>query len=1118
MSAETGLARPDTTTEDENQREPDDAMRMDNNDGQERANAPSAGQLKCGICQTTFRRPEHLKRHLRSHTKEKPFECARCSRRFSRSDTLHRHDQSHHASGLEGRLDRTHRITVKTFRACFNCATARVRCSGGDPCVRCQGRSLGCQYPTERRSKLKAGKESNRRSVSSIIDQQPSRNGPDKPQSSGVNYINKQTSSVTGDTQSQRSGQPANQIQFRFVSCDASTARSDSSAQRTLRDIPDQSTDRPTQPISDVETTNRQVLSPEHGETAEMSRLSYPSYSEINSRHMYQHVSAPPTFPIPFASDPSAGTEGHADNVQPDVNNTDMDIEMANSTGRPLQMALDQNLFDQGELSAINWLPTNLLPGNTLPLSQGIASRPIQGLWSESFNTRTAWLPPAASADQMNSYNNAHNPSQGYTGDIPLRSTAESPRPQSQAAQDTSPRSGSYKGSTRSGDYYVDGDGARRPKYSRKSRTWSNSVGNELSLLLQLKNGTQELPFAFPPIEGVETEGLSDDVRSTKPIEPATYEQMRRAFDQLCCTENFLFSPFETNYFPSTETLDCFIRHYLDSFQPVYPIFHLPTFDANKGHWILTVAISAVGCHVVNSPEAARCASAFHEFIRRAIQVEKERYLPGPVPIWLLQAMLLNCIGLLHSGSARANEAGLSIFGDLVRLSNREKLLSVSRRSQNTWLDLSTGRTWEAWIDNEVRRRTGYCIWLLDCTLAYAFDVRPHLTLDDAQAPLPSHEGLWQAKSEEAWRRLHERSSDENVSLYSATQILYIEKKLVPGIGEFSHVLLVHALYQRMWEVGDYFRRPLSCWNPTAKKQSRDSAIPSGSVWLPGIPVYSKWRNSACDCLDILHWTANGTIAKAAGLEHPTVLHLHAARIVLLVPFREIRALATSVARGTLQWSEHEKAIEWHHIWRWVKHDQYKARLALIHAGSVLWYVRRYSTNAFHEPVAVFLATLTLWAYGSCHLHHKAAAAAAVVQNNKSSSSNSNSNNNGEDSPHPSVSVSVSEAAAPYDYPHPTFIHLDRPCDDELVQLFVREGHTMRGNVTGVGDICGPSGPARVLKEGIRTLSGLVSSWGIACEFVDVLTRLKERVPSGAAASVSASGSASGASEGRREV
>lgn len=113
-------------------------------------------RAKCPICQSTFRRPEHLKRHIRSHTNERPFECARCGRHFSRTDTRHRHEMSHHSLRFDGGRDRAHRITVKTFRACFKCARARVRCSGGAPCIRCDNRSLECQYPTERRSKSKA--------------------------------------------------------------------------------------------------------------------------------------------------------------------------------------------------------------------------------------------------------------------------------------------------------------------------------------------------------------------------------------------------------------------------------------------------------------------------------------------------------------------------------------------------------------------------------------------------------------------------------------------------------------------------------------------------------------------------------------------------------------------------------------------------------------------------------------------------------------------------------------------------------------------------------------------------------------------------------------------------
>lgn len=264
-----------------------------------------------------------------------------------------------------------------------------------------------------------------------------------------------------------------------------------------------------------------------------------------------------------------------------------------------------------------------------------------------------------------------------------------------------------------------------------------------------------------------------------------------------------------------------------------------------------------------------------------------------------------------------------------------------------------------------------------------------------------------------------------------------------------------------MREVGDYFRRPLSFWNPTVKKQSCETAIPTGSVWLPGIPSYSKWRNSACDCLDILHWTANSTIAKAGGLEHPTILHLHVARLVLLAPFREIRSLATSLASNRSHWNKRHQTLEWQYIWRWVKHDQYKARLSVIHAGLVLWHVRRYSKSAFHEPAAAFLAVLILWAYGCCNTAGSPNSSPGSDKNGVEGTQRSN------------------------------VVHFDRPCDDDLVQLFVREGHAMRGNLLGVGDICTSEGPELILRVGCETISDL-NSWGVSKRYIKILTQLAD--------------------------
>lgn len=53
-------------------------------------------------CQRLFKRLEHLKRHVRMHTMERPFLCELCQRRFSRADNLAQHVRTHARDGESG--------------------------------------------------------------------------------------------------------------------------------------------------------------------------------------------------------------------------------------------------------------------------------------------------------------------------------------------------------------------------------------------------------------------------------------------------------------------------------------------------------------------------------------------------------------------------------------------------------------------------------------------------------------------------------------------------------------------------------------------------------------------------------------------------------------------------------------------------------------------------------------------------------------------------------------------------------------------------------------------------------------------------------------------------------
>jgi hypothetical protein len=92
--------------------------------------------------------------------------------------------------------------------------------------------------------------------------------------------------------------------------------------------------------------------------------------------------------------------------------------------------------------------------------------------------------------------------------------------------------------------------------------------------------------------------------------------------------------------------------------------------------------------------------------------------------------------------------------------------------------------------------------------------------------------------------------------------------------------------------------------------------------------------------------------------------------------------------------------------------------------------------------------------------------------------------------------------------PEPSFCHLDRPLDDELVQLFVRVGHRMCPNISKVGNILDPQAAPKVLEEGHHlltvgsqalvgagerssdTFSALSFTWGIEESYAKVLVDL----------------------------
>jgi len=491
----------------------------------------------------------------------------------------------------------------------------------------------------------------------------------------------------------------------------------------------------------------------------------------------------------------------------------------------------------------------------------------------------------------------------------------------------------------------------------------------------------------------------------------------------------------------------------------------------------------AVGSCFVDGEETEIFTLSMHETVRRYLIVEKEqKEWPRENSLVLAQVHLLHTVG---AGYTQLNSLHASASGSLHQATKicRDTWALQERVSAPDPADDPDTAEWLAWIKKEEWIRTGFCIWMLDCMWAFHFQQPPHLSLDHATTmQLPCSESQWSAKILSDWKRLTACGTINTPTLLEALQNLYIDKRLPPNLGEFSCILLIHGLIHRTWEVSATVTQSLSSLEPSAQKQASRDIEPSGPVWPPSVPLFNRWRNSACDCLDILHWRANEAIGAACGMEHPTVLHLHSARVVLLGPMRHIILFSLHLIRtgkdatelfpavSPAKAEEHRRLIQ-----RWALRDQYKARLAAIHAGVVFWHVRLYSINGFHEPTAVAFATLLLWALSLFSTKRLSPSKTPTHQPRAPTTSVTTSSN------HSSPSPDICD-----------IILIDRPTDDELVQQFVREGNTMHANMTGVGDLFGPKGPRKVLAEGQKLLSTLRSWRGVTEYWIRVFGRLEK--------------------------
>ncbi|KAG6003039.1 hypothetical protein E4U21_002428 [Claviceps maximensis] len=637
-----------------------------------------------------------------------------------------------------------------------------------------------------------------------------------------------------------------------------------------------------------------------------------------------------------------------------------------------------------------------------------------------------------------------------------------------------------------SNTYYVDGGGARAP-FNR-----AFGQGRLESIKSRASNYHSSPPnFGLPNREILHPS--DDSILAFEPLQVSEgyYNFMVQAARDECHGRSLQV---DWSLFPSLSQTRELVQLYADKFHPVFAFLANLTFSSQADdNWILLIAITTYAATYTPGLTGSRQVRLLQDLLRSLLTLWRDedvqaglqtQWSPSSVEascgqfetryrLSILQASILNLMCMLRTGDHSLMQRVFIERFYLVEACQRRQLIA---RPVSAFDDASSIR------HRDAETRAGMMIWLLDSMLPYQLGCEPLLQIVDMQAPLPTHDNpLGRVTGQQP---LQTAESDEATTILDALELLHIEKRL-PRVSELGIKLVIYAICRNMKELSVRNRVQLQSWTPTAQAQTRAEYPVTAETWPPATEMLSHWRNSACDCLDIVHWRANSKIAEAAGWEHSTIYHLHFVRLLLLSPLKQIQTIAAASrsqmpAQQTSELENREIFAARNHVLQWAVRDQHKARLAVVHSGALLWHIRRFSTYSFSEPFGIYSATLIIWAYSQCVIVKEAGfvarwkseeeATAAAVGGAANNICGKDANADAAAAPAANAPEAATKYRNPDECPEASIIQFDRPCDDEIIQSFVLHGAAMSARMQGVGNIHKRGAPSKILNEGLKLL------------------------------------------------
>ncbi|KAF4777518.1 hypothetical protein HER10_EVM0003024 [Colletotrichum scovillei] len=402
-------------------------------------------------------------------------------------------------------------------------------------------------------------------------------------------------------------------------------------------------------------------------------------------------------------------------------------------------------------------------------------------------------------------------------------------------------------------------------------------------------------------------------------LSPQAYSILQTQFEKLNADTDYC-KAFTDKSFPSQEAIGVYIQSHFEHYHPIWPLLHQRTFDPERVHWILLLAVAATGC---GFSKFGTLSDVFllQEFLRRSINLclDLDPEPDAASELCLTQAVLLSQIGLMFSGSMSFAEHAQRNMSLLATLCRRAGYFSETQSLSEDIVPLPAN--WKRWICAESKRRLVHLSWLLDGQLGLFFDLPPTIPTDLLLLPLPSDEGLWATDSAEIWMLTNWQDLANDSLLREHLVHFRCDGKVPKGLSSLNRLFLTFAVY-------------------------RDSAN----------------NQDAIHHLEVLRGDED-IQPPTDKIERITLQHNHAFSLLLHMPLRVLTAFSGwGVSPQVREAADRRLSL-------WLRQNKGKARAIVYHAAKLFSYIRNHPTGGHHENNALLYATLSMWIHTLFNRH-----------------------------------------------------------------------------------------------------------------------------------------------------